>query len=93
MLLSLPVVHSCRIYIASNEVSPCSSPETPPSPLITAPPKPRRSWATLDDVVRRVSTPAAIEPVDADPSQVNASGGMLVIGERSHFVSLKDVGL
>ena len=77
MQLALPVVHSCRIHIASSEISPCSSPETPSSPLITAPPKPRRSWAPLDDVVRRVSTPAAIEPIDAGPSHVvNASGGM-----------------
>lgn len=64
--------------IASNEISPCSSPEAPSSPVLTAPPKPKRSWDTLDHVVQTASPPTSVESTDSDPSHVvDVSKGML----------------
>lgn len=77
-LIALLGVYSCRICIAPNEISPCSSPEPPSSPVLTAPPKPKRSWATLDHVVQTASPPTSVESTDSDPSHVvNVSKGML----------------
>ena len=70
-------------------MSPCSSPEPPSSPVLTAPPKPKRSWATLDHVVQTASSPTSVESTDSDPSQVvNAAKGTYMCLVRMLYMDM-----